>query len=272
MLARRTCSSECLEPRHVVPRRRAARRRSACAASASRSVTRPRGEPARRGRREGALCDAHRGDRCRGSTRGRASARPRRGEPAREVAERVRRRDRGEQSDPTAARPRAGARATPSARRRPRYGGRRRARRAVDVAELGAGFGDVGVRVPAAAAEERRRETELSQPARPRRERARPVSPSGRPRVVRGWSSACGGRAGPERSSLAGALEPDASSSPAPRRPAACSAAIAKPPGPTPLQRDEARPHRVVERSLNVAGDDRVPFRVPWRPSSSKLA
>ena len=30
---------------------------------------------------------------------------------------------------------------------------------------------------------------------------------------------------------------------------------------PTPLERDEARPHLVVERSLNVAGHDRVPFR-----------
>ena len=53
-----------------------------------------------------------------------------------------------------------GQRAAPRRRRR-RGTTAARARRAVDVAELGAGLRDLGVGVPAAAAEERRRQAEL---------------------------------------------------------------------------------------------------------------
>ena len=49
------------------------------------------------------------------------------------------------------------------------------------------------------------------------------------------------------------------------------SAAIDEPARSRVLQRDEPRPHRVVERSLNVAGHDRVPFPLTWRPSVSRL-
>ena len=64
-----------------------------------------------------------------------------------------------------------------------RYGGRDRPRRAVDVAELRAGLGDLDVRVPAAAAEERRGEPELPQP-RPSSRTRSPVPAAGRPCVV----------------------------------------------------------------------------------------
>ena len=133
-------------------------------------------------------------------------------------------------------------------------------RRAVHVPELGTRERHRPVGVPAAAAEHARRKSALAQPRalaqdararvavrRPRMRRAREV------RVVTEW---------PPRRRLPRALEP------------ALLVRLARgrvrrshergdreAAGPPQLQRAERRPHRVVERSFDVARDHCVPFR-----------
>ncbi len=178
-------------------------------------------------------------------------------EPAREVAERVRRRDRGDRPTRRQLHHRRCVERSPP----PALAQIRRSpcsRRAVDVAELGAGFGDVDIGVPAAAAEERRRQTELSHSCS-LGEDALARASAGRSRMI-GRRPVRVVPERPERSSLACPLEP--------QRLVLAERSVGRThergdratTGPTPLQCDEARPHRVVERSLNVAGHDRVPF------------
>ena len=246
-----------LEPRHVVPR------------DARRSGERTRGErveirrPARGAR--AAAAATRRSARRRASSRSvswkytcTSSGRSRRPERAGEVPERVRRRNRAQ------ARPGRQLDAGGRGERRPRapvgeVRRTRRARRAVDVAELRAGLRDLVVRVPAAAAEERRREPELAQP---RSLGTHALAGARRPSGAHGRapSSACGGRAGRARRPRARARPRRSSSSPNAASAGRMSAAIAKAARTRSLQRREPRPDRVVERSLNVAGDDRVPF------------
>ena len=133
-----------------------------------------------------------------------------------------------------------------------------RARRAVDVVEVRACLGDLRIRVPASPAEECRRQLE---PTEPRSfvsdPRARCVAR--RPRVIR----SCPVRVVPERSSHRGcacSLEPPCV--------VLAEVRIGRPhergddetTRSSVLQRGEPRPHRAVERSLNVARHDRVPF------------
>ena len=104
--------------------------------------------------------------------------------------------------------------------------------------------------------------------APPRREPAPRVPPFDGPRVV-GRRPVRVVPERPERRGLARTLEP-------------CRLVLAEPcvcgaherrdreaARATPLQRDETRPHSVVERSLNVAGHDRVPFPAHLAPTVS---
>ena len=132
-------------------------------------------------------------------------------------------------------------------------------RRAVDVAELRAGLGDLDVRVPAAAAEQRRGEAALPQAALPRRATLRAGRVAGRARVVgRRPVRVVAERAA--RCSLARALEPGRLVLAVRRVRRSHERRDREAAGPRVLERGEPRPDGVVERSLNVAGDDRVPF------------
>ena len=149
------------------------------------------------------------------------------------------------------------AHAAPSGRY-PRPG---RARRAVGVAELGAGEHDRAVRVPAAAAEERRPEALLTQPetllAHTLPGRAAGGTRVRRAREVRVVAE----RPAVARPRARGASHRSASSSPAAASGGRMSAAIARPPGRCSWRRGERRPDLVVERSFDVARDHCVPFR-----------
>ena len=140
-----------------------------------------------------------------------------------------------------------------------------RTRRAIDVPEPGARLRHVGVRVPASAAEDRRREPERFQPppvgidACPGRLVTICCRGGGRARMVR--SRPVGVVA--ERSTARGvscALRPGALVLTGGRLGRAHERRDRESAGPRLLQRREAGPHTVVERSLNVAGHDRVPF------------
>ena len=130
--------------------------------------------------------------------------------------------------------------------------------RAVDVAELGTCLGDLGIRVPAASAEQGRPEPELPHPVALLQD-ALARAGAGRPCMIRR------GPVGvvPQRTARSGLARPRhphglVLSEHRVRR--AHERRDGEAPGPRLLQRREARPHRVVERSLNVAGHDRVPF------------
>ena len=153
----------------------------------------------------------------------------------------------------------------------PRLAGRevrrsRRTRRAVRVAELRARLGHVGIRVPASPAEQGRREAELPHPpAFPADALARSRPPSaghGRER-----SSACGGRAGRGAAAARARSSQAASSSPAPASAGRTQRRHREATRPSLLERREAGPDGVVERSLDVAGDDRVPFPAHRAPT-----
>src|SRR5206468_7910122 len=119
---------------------------------------------------------------------------------------------------------------------------------AVDVAELRARLGDVGVRVPATSAEERRREPELAETC--------PLDADALARAWARWTSMVGSgpvRVVPERSAscrLPGPLDPGllVLAERRVRRPHECRNRKTSRAG--LLQRGEARPHRVVEGSL----------------------
>ena len=251
------------------PTRRAALRRAHVAASASRSVDARAAREQRQQRRGGAPADGDRGGPCRGSRRGRASgsARPRsaRARSPSECVVGIARSARPDGSS-TAAGAASDAQRSPSAR----YGGRARARRAVDVAELGTRLRDLGVGVPAASAEERRREAELAKPRALGDARARRCR---RPSAARGRapSSACGGRAARARPPPARARARPLSSSPNAGSAGRMSAAIAKPPGRARLQAPRTAPRR--RRRAVAPRGRRRPRTVPptWRPSCAKL-
>ena len=146
----------------------------------------------------------------------------------------------------------------------------RRARCAVDVAELGARIGNVRVRVPAAAAEERRREPSPRRSHAPRASTRSPV-PS---LVGRAWSGAvqcvwC--PSGPVSRRLAGpARARRRSSSPRAASAGRMSAAMRNPPGRCPAAPRTATTRR--RREVAPRGRRR-PRTVPptWRPSSDDI-
>ena len=176
-----------------------------------------------------------------------------------EIPERVRRGERGE--DPPRREPNPG-RCRERGPRLARGEVRRRVarRRAVDVAELRARLRDVRRRC---TSRRRRRASARGRGRGGAFPRLGTRGPGRRRRSVargRERSSACGGRTGraptPRGPARARRRRPHRAAASAGRT----SAAIRKPPGRRSLQRRESRPHLVVERSFDVAGDDRVPF------------
>ena len=147
--------------------------------------------------------------------------------------------------------------------------------RAVDVAELGARLRHVLVRVPASAAEQRGRDTETAE-LLSLLPHTRSSAVTGGPRVVRRGPV----RVVAERRELrrvADTLEPDAGVLTGRRIRRADERGDRKAAGRMLLQSGESRPHLVVERSFDVAGDDRVPFAthraptVPRRERSTRV-
>ena len=130
--------------------------------------------------------------------------------------------------------------------------------RAVDVPELRTRLRDLDVGVPAPSAEQPRRERELAEP-RALGEDALTGRTARGPSVV-GSGPVCVVSERPVCSGLAGTLEPHGLVLPERevRRPHQRRDPEAT--GTPALQRGEMRPDGVVERSLHVAGDDRVPF------------
>jgi hypothetical protein len=137
--------------------------------------------------------------------------------------------------------------------------------RAVDIVELRARLCHVLVRVPASPAEQRGREAEIPQAlsffpdtdtsdgaGRSRVIGSRPV------RVVAEWR---------ELRRLADPLEPNAGVLAGGRIGRADERSDPKTARRAPLQSRESRPHLVVERSFDVAGDDRVPFATHRAPT-----
>ena len=197
-----------------------------------------------------------------GSDRGRRSARPR--SPSECVVGIAR------SSRPEGSRIRAGS--AREAQRLPGCQVRRTSstRRAVHVPELGAGFGDLEIRVPAAAAEELRLEAELAQ-STTFGEHALPRSTGGRPSMVRGGPM----RVVPERTAGSCFLcARDPGDLVFTRRGIGRphQRGNREPSGPALLQSREARPDLVVEGSFDVAGDDRVPFPRRVRHQRTSIA
>ena len=105
----------------------------------------------------------------------------------------------------------------------------------------------------------RRREPELAEP-RALGEDALTGRTARRAERGREQSSACGVRAARVQRLRGHARATPTRPRPNARSAGRISAATRKPPGRAALQRREVRPDGVVERSLHVAGDDRVPF------------
>src|SRR5438105_2503560 len=131
----------------------------------------------------------------------------------------------------------------------------KRGRRAVGVAELGERLRDGLVQIPATAAEKSRLESDRAEPVRLLADEGRRIA-AGRARVIGGRPVGVQAEGTPGLS-LPGPTEPDglvlsASRWPHQRR-------DREPAGPTLLKRCEALPHGIVERTLHMTRDDRVP-------------